>query len=71
MRIIRTARRMGVKTVAVYSDADARSMHVSEADEAYCIGTAQSADSYLLMGRLLDVAKKTGAQGIHPGYVVP
>jgi propionyl-CoA carboxylase alpha chain len=67
-RVIRTARRLGVKTVAIYSDADAASMHVRLADEAYCVGTAPSKDSYLRMDRILEVAKKSGAQGIHPGY---
>jgi len=67
-RIIRTARKLGVKTVAVYSDVDASSLHVRMADEAYCIGTAASKDSYLRMDRILEVAQRTGAQGIHPGY---
>jgi propionyl-CoA carboxylase alpha chain len=67
-RIIRTARKLGVKTVAVYSEPDASSMFVRMADEAYCIGPAASKESYLRMDRILDIAKKTGAQGIHPGY---
>ena len=67
-RVIKTARRLGVKTVAVYSDIDSRALHVHMADEAYCIGTAKSQDSYLLMDRVLEVAKQSGAQGIHPGY---
>ena len=61
-RVIRTAKRLGVKTVAVYSEADAAGMHVRMADEAYCIGGPQSSDSYLKMDRILAVAKKTGAQ---------
>jgi propionyl-CoA carboxylase alpha chain len=65
---MRTAKRLGIKTVAVYSEADARSMHIRMADEAYCIGGALSKDSYLQMERVLDVAKRTGAQAIHPGY---
>ena len=67
-RVMKTCRRLGVKTVAVYSEADAAGMHVRMADEAYCIGTAQSSDSYLRMERILAVAKKSGAQAIHPGY---
>lgn len=67
-RVIRTAKKLGVKTVAIYSEADAASMHVRLADEAYCVGPAASKDSYLRMERILHIAKKTGAQGIHPGY---
>ncbi len=67
-RVIRTARRMGVKTVAVYSDADARSLHVAMADEAVHIGGSPVAESYLRAERIIDAAKKTGAQAIHPGY---
>jgi len=67
-RVFKTAKRLGVKTVAVYSEADASAMHVRHADEAYCIGPAASADSYLKMERIIDVAKATGAQAIHPGY---
>jgi len=67
-RVMRTARRMGVATVAVYSDADARSMHVAMADEAVNIGPAPVADSYLRADRIIEAAKATGAQAIHPGY---
>ncbi|MGE0700619.1 MAG: biotin carboxylase N-terminal domain-containing protein [Hyphomicrobiaceae bacterium] len=67
-RIIRTARRMGVATVAVYSDADARSLHVQEADEAVHIGPSPASDSYLRGDRIIAAAKATGAKGIHPGY---
>jgi 3-methylcrotonyl-CoA carboxylase alpha subunit len=67
-RIIRTARRLGVATVAVYSDADARAMHVAEADEAVHIGPSASVDSYLRGDRIIAAAKATGAVGIHPGY---
>lgn len=67
-RVIRTAKRLGIKTVAVYSEADSRGMHLRMADEAYCIGGPLSKDSYLQMERILEVAKKTGAQAIHPGY---
>lgn len=68
IRVMRTAKRLGIKTVAVYSDVDARASHVQMADEAYCVGPAPSSESYLVMEKILDVAKKTGAQGIHPGY---
>eukprot|EP00455_Lapot_gusevi_P027463 TRINITY_DN290_c0_g1_i4.p1 TRINITY_DN290_c0_g1~~TRINITY_DN290_c0_g1_i4.p1 ORF type:complete len:808 (+),score=319.20 TRINITY_DN290_c0_g1_i4:56-2425(+) len=67
-RVIRTAKRLGVKTVAVYSEADAKSMHVQMADEAYCIGQAAASQSYLRSDKILEVAKLTGAQAIHPGY---
>ena len=67
-RVIRTCKKLGVKTVAIYSDVDSRSMHVTEADEAYCVGGALSKDSYLQMERILEICKVTGAQGIHPGY---
>ena len=67
-RIMRTARRMGVRTVAVYSDADQDALHVSLADEAYHIGEAEALQSYLDMNKILDVAKKSGAQAVHPGY---
>lgn len=67
-RIIRTARRMGIATVAVFSEADARALHVREADEAHAIGPAQAAQSYLRGDVILDVARRTGAQAIHPGY---
>jgi acetyl-CoA carboxylase biotin carboxylase subunit len=67
-RVIRTARRMGIRTVAVYSDADADLPYVSEADEAIHIGPAQPARSYLDAAALIAAATKTGAQAVHPGY---
>ncbi|MDR3510601.1 MAG: biotin carboxylase N-terminal domain-containing protein [Caulobacteraceae bacterium] len=67
-RIIRTARRLGVWTVAVYSEADAAAPHVREADEAVLIGAAMARDSYLKAGAILAAAAATGAQAIHPGY---
>ncbi len=67
-RVIRTAREMGVRTVAVYSEADARARHVQMADEAYLIGPAAAADSYLRAERIIEVARESGAQAIHPGY---
>ena len=67
-RIIRTARRMGVATVAVYSDADAKALHVEEADEAVHIGPSPAPESYLRGDKIIAAAKATGAEGIHPGY---
>ena len=67
-RVIKTARKMGIKTVAVYSDADAMAMHVREADEAVHIGGAPAAESYLVIDKILDAIKQTGAQAVHPGY---
>jgi acetyl-CoA carboxylase biotin carboxylase subunit len=68
VRIIRSCREMGIESVAVYSDADRTSMHVRYADEAYRVGPAPSSESYLQMDKLIEVAKKSGAQAIHPGY---
>jgi 3-methylcrotonyl-CoA carboxylase alpha subunit len=67
-RVIKTARRMGIATVAVYSDADRNALHVQLADEAIHIGAAPARESYLLAERILDAARSTGAQAIHPGY---
>ncbi|HXH53480.1 MAG TPA: acetyl/propionyl/methylcrotonyl-CoA carboxylase subunit alpha [Sphingomicrobium sp.] len=67
-RIIRTARRLGVRTIAVYSDADARAMHVRMADEAVHVGPSPARESYLRGERIIEAAKATGAEGIHPGY---
>src|SRR5436305_8457340 len=67
-RVIRTARRMGIATVAVYSDADAEGLHVREADEAVCIGPPPSADSYLRIDRIIEACRSTGAEAVHPGY---
>ena len=67
-RVIRTARRLGVRSVAVYSEADADARHVRMADEAVCIGPAAVRESYLVGERILDAAQRTGAQAIHPGY---
>ena len=67
-RVIRTARRLGVRTVAVFSDADANARHARMADEAVHIGPAAARESYLDIGRIVDAARKTGAQAIHPGY---
>ncbi|WP_116968554.1 acetyl/propionyl/methylcrotonyl-CoA carboxylase subunit alpha [Blastomonas sp. UPD001] len=67
-RVIRTARKMGIKTVAVYSDADARSPHVEMADEAVHIGPSPAAQSYLLADKIIEACKATGADAVHPGY---
>ena len=67
-RVIRTARRMGIATVAVYSDADRGAMHVAMADEAVHVGPSPAAESYLVGERIIDAAKATGAEAIHPGY---
>ena len=67
-RIIETARKLGVKTVAVYSEADANARHVKMADEAVLLGAAPSRESYLLADKVIAAAKQTGAQAIHPGY---
>src|SRR3984893_2867434 len=67
-RIFRTAKRLGIRTIAVFSDADALARHVREADEAIRIGPAAPRESYLNVARLLDAARATGAQAIHPGY---
>ena len=68
LRVIRACQELGVKTVAVYSEADASAPHVREADEAVCVGPAPSSQSYLVGERLIEVAKAMGAEAIHPGY---
>jgi acetyl-CoA carboxylase biotin carboxylase subunit len=68
LRVIRTCKEMGIKTVAVYSTADAESLHVRFADEAVCIGPAQSSESYLKMSNIIAAAEITNADAIHPGY---
>ncbi|EFO33466.1 methylcrotonoyl-CoA carboxylase subunit alpha [Roseibium sp. TrichSKD4] len=67
-RVMETAKRLGIKTVAVYSDADAGSKHVAMADEAYRIGPAPVSESYLKVETLIDVCRKSGAEAVHPGY---
>ncbi len=68
IRVMKTAKKMGISTVAVYSEADADALHVQMADEAYCIGPAPSKDSYLNQAKIIEVAKSTQTDGIHPGY---
>src|ERR1700726_956113 len=67
-RIARTAKRLGMRTIAVYSAADARALHVRLCDEAYFIGPAPPPESYLSIERIIAVAAKAGAECIHPGY---
>ncbi len=67
-RVIKTARRMGIQTVAVYSDADARAPFVRMADEAVHIGPAQASESYLVADKIIEACKQTGAEAVHPGY---
>ncbi|MGZ8283807.1 MAG: biotin carboxylase N-terminal domain-containing protein, partial [Allosphingosinicella sp.] len=67
-RVMRTARRLGIRTIAIYSDADAHALHVRDADEAVHIGPSPARESYLLGDRIIAAAKATGAEAIHPGY---
>ncbi|HXE27090.1 MAG TPA: acetyl-CoA carboxylase biotin carboxylase subunit [Stellaceae bacterium] len=67
-RVMRTAKRLGIRTVAVYSEADANALHVATADEAVLIGPPPARESYLDVARIIDAAKRSGAQAIHPGY---
>src|SRR3974377_2497305 len=68
VRIIRACREMGIESVAVFSDVDRRALHVRKADYAYHIGPATASESYLNIEKILDVAKRSGAEAIHPGY---
>ena len=67
-RVMKTARKMGIRTVAVYSEADARALHVDMADEAIHIGNPAAAESYLVIEKIVDACKRTGAEAVHPGY---
>ena len=67
-RVMKTAKKMGIQTVAVYSEADAQALHVQMADEAVFIGPPPAADSYLVMDKIVDACKQTGAEAVHPGY---
>uniref|UniRef100_S4RCE8 Propionyl-CoA carboxylase subunit alpha n=1 Tax=Petromyzon marinus TaxID=7757 RepID=S4RCE8_PETMA len=67
-RVIKTCKKMGITTVAVHSDVDANAVHVKMADEAFCVGPAPTAQSYLNMAAILDAVKTSGAQAVHPGY---
>src|SRR5882672_2679165 len=68
VRVIRACREMGIRTVAVYSEADRGALHVRMADEAYGIGPAPSRESYLVIDKIIDVAKRANANAVHPGY---
>jgi 3-methylcrotonyl-CoA carboxylase alpha subunit len=68
VRVIRTARKLGISPIAVYSDADAKAQHVALADAAYRIGPAPSRESYLNIAAILDAARRSGAEAVHPGY---
>ena len=67
-RVIKTAHQLGIRCVAVYSEADANARHVQMADEAFLLGPAASKDSYLRADKILQIAKQSGAQAVHPGY---
>ena len=67
-RVIRTAKAMGLRTVAVYSEADRGAMHVAMADEAVLLGPARARDSYLNIARVIEAAQQSGAEAVHPGY---
>src|SRR5579862_6374757 len=68
VRIIRACREMGIESIAVYSEADRRAVHVAEADRALPVGPAPSVESYLSISRILDAARTAGADAVHPGY---
>ncbi|MDX5367089.1 MAG: acetyl/propionyl-CoA carboxylase subunit alpha, partial [Alphaproteobacteria bacterium] len=67
-RVMKTAKKMGIKTVAVYSDADKDALHVEMADEAVHIGPPPAAQSYLIIDKIIEACKQTGAEAVHPGY---
>src|SRR4030088_628344 len=67
-RVIKTARRLGIETVAVYSEADQDALHVEMPDEAVPIGPPAAAESYLVIDKIIDACKRTGAEAVHPGY---
>jgi acetyl/propionyl-CoA carboxylase alpha subunit len=68
LRVIRACRELGIKSIAIYSDEDARSIHVRRADEAYHIGPAAASESYLNVDKLIELANRVGTDAIHPGY---
>src|SRR3954463_10925942 len=68
IRVMRTCKELGIATVAVFSEADRSALHVRQADQAYCVGPAPSRESYLAQQRIIEAAKKSGADAVHPGY---
>lgn len=68
LRVIRTCKRMGIETVAIYSDADVRALHVAEADHAVGIGGFTPRESYLIIEKVIEAARTSGADAVHPGY---
>src|SRR5579871_2077333 len=68
IRVMRTCRELGIRTVAVFSEADRSALHVRTAEQAYCVGPPPSRESYLAIDRVLEAAKKSGADAVHPGY---
>ena len=68
LRIIRTCKNLGIQTVAIYSEADAESLFVRQADEAYCVGKPPVNQSYLNIDEIIRIAKESGAEAVHPGY---
>ena len=68
IRVMRTCRELGISTVAIYSEADRASLHVRSADQAFCVGPAPSRESYLAIDRILQAARQSKADAIHPGY---
>ena len=67
-RVVRSARRLGIKSIAVYSEADQGALHVDMASDSVCIGPAQASESYLNMDAILEAIEETGAEAVHPGY---
>src|SRR6056297_2865881 len=67
-RVIKTARKMGIATVAIHSDADAQALHVQMADEAVHIGPSPASESYIVIDKVMDAIRRTGAEAVHPGY---
>ena len=71
VRLIRTLKKMGIRSVAVYAKSDVDSIHVSQADETFCLGEGPAAETYLNQDKLFEIIAQSGAQAVHPGYGVP